>query len=143
MDWPAFLTRKNPPRKSMPIVEQKASLSGSVVAYGHTGNVTPLQHITRDEADVLLIKDVALFEAGVSRYVRTTINDNQFSALVCFAFNVGLKAFANSTLLNLLNRGWTSQVPAQLMRWTKARGVELPGLVTRRKAEAELWNRKV
>lgn len=37
MDWPAFLTRKNPPRKSMQVVEQKASLSGSVVAYAQVG----------------------------------------------------------------------------------------------------------
>lgn len=112
------------------------------IGHGHTGNVTPLQQITMQEAQQLLVKDVTRFEDGVSRYVSVSLNENQFSALVCFAFNIGLGAFAGSTLLNLLNRGWTTQVPAQLMRWTKARGVELPGLVARRRAEAELWNRK-
>lgn len=113
------------------------------IGYGHTGNVTPLQHITAQEAQQLLIKDVARFEDGVSRYVGVKLNENQFSVLVCFAFNIGLSAFAGSTLLNLLNRRWYTQVPAQLMRWTKVRGVEVPGLVARRRAEAELWNRKV
>ncbi|MBY0429450.1 MAG: lysozyme [Alphaproteobacteria bacterium] len=113
------------------------------IGYGHTGDVTPLQVMTTDAAEQLLKKDVMRFEDGVSRYVCVPLNENQFSALVCFAFNVGLGAFAGSTLLSLLNRGWYTQVPAQLMRWTKARGVELPGLVARRRDEAELWNRKV
>lgn len=112
------------------------------IGYGHTGNVMPLQQITVDAAEQLLKQDVMRFEDGVAHAVRVPLNDNQFSALVCFAFNVGMGAFAGSTLLNLLNRKWYSQVPAQLMRWTRARGVELPGLVARRRDEAELWNRK-
>jgi lysozyme len=60
--------------------------------------------------------------------------------LVSFAFNVGIGAFNGSTLLKLLNQGEVHQVPIQLMRWTKAGGKELTGLVVRRKAEADLWN---
>lgn len=71
------------------------------------------------------------------------VNDNQFSALVCFAFNVGLYAFSRSSLLHLLNRGWYAQVPAQLMRWTKAGGKEWDGLVRRRRDECALWSRGV
>lgn len=112
------------------------------IGYGHTGDVRPLQQITQQEAERLLAKDVQRFEAVVEQSVRVPLTDNQFSALVCFAFNVGTQAFASSTLLNLLNRRWYVQVPAQLMRWTHANGVELPGLVARRAAEAELWNRK-
>lgn len=139
MDWPAFLTRKPKMRSE---VSQKASASGPVVAYGHTGDVKPLQQITKQEAERLLAKDVQRFETVVEQSVRVPLTDNQFSALVCFAFNVGTRAFANSSLLNLLNRKWYAQVPAQLMRWTHANGNELPGLVARRSAEAELWNRK-
>ncbi len=69
------------------------------------------------------------------------LNDNQFAALVCFAFNVGAENLANSTLRRLLQRGWYEQVPAQLMRWNKARGEALGGLTRRRAAEAQLWNR--
>lgn len=112
------------------------------IGYGHTKNVTPLQVITSDGAEQLLKTDVETYEIGVGQLVRVPLNDNQFSALVCFAFNIGLRAFSGSTLLSLLDRYWYTQVPAQLMRWTKAHGVELPGLVARRRAEAELWNRK-
>ncbi len=112
------------------------------IGYGHTGHVNPSQQITIEEAEQLLREDVARFETGVSRYVRVPLNENQFSALVCFAFNVGLEAFAKSTLLNLLNRKWYTQVPAQLMRWSYAGGKQLRGLVARRQDEADLWNRK-
>jgi lysozyme len=112
------------------------------IGYGHTGDVKPQQHITNSEAEQLLKRDVERFEVGISNYVRVPLNDNQFSALVCFTFNIGLEAFAKSTLLSLLNRRWYEQVPAQLMRWTNAKGHELSGLVTRRRAEAALWNKK-
>ncbi len=110
--------------------------------YGHTGNVMPSQCITVEEAERLLGLDVARFEAEVTRCVRVPLNDNQFSALVCFVFNVGCGAFSGSTLLDLLNRGWMSQVPAQLMRWTHVKGITTQGLVARRRDEATLWNRK-
>ncbi len=112
------------------------------IGYGHTGDVRPLQRITREEAERLLARDVMRFETVVEQTVRVPLTDNQFAALVCFSFNVGTQAFLNSTLLNLLNRKWYAQVPAQMMRWTHANGSELPGLVARRRAEAELWNRK-
>lgn len=112
------------------------------IGFGHTGNVNPSQQITLQEAEQLLRDDVARFELGVSRYVRVPLSSNQFSALVCFAFNVGLEAFAKSTLLNLLNRKWYTQVPVQLMRWSYVHGIQLRGLLARRNDEAELWNRK-
>lgn len=112
------------------------------IGYGHTGDVKPLQQITIEEAERLLQKDVARFERCINHSVLIPLTSNQFSALVCFAFNIGAEAFLRSTLLNLLNRGWYEQVPAQLMRWTMSRGVELPGLITRRKDEAALWNKE-
>lgn len=110
------------------------------IGYGHTGDVRPLQTITQEDAERLLCNDLARFETGISQIVQVPLSDNQFSALVCFAFNIGLAAFASSTLVSLLNRKWYGQVPAQLMRWTHARGVELPGLAARRRDEAALWN---
>lgn len=110
------------------------------IGYGHTGDVKPGQVISAAQADALLKKDVARFEKGVAGLVTKPLRDNQFAALVCFSFNVGLRAFANSTLLNLLNRGWYEQVPAQLLRWTTAQGRELSGLLRRRQDEAQLWN---
>jgi lysozyme len=110
------------------------------IGYGHTRTVRSGQKITSDQADQLLNDDLRLVERAVQRLVSVPLNDNQFSALVGFAYNVGIANFERSTLLTLLNRGWYEQVPAQLMRWNRAGGEPLGGLSRRRAAEARLWN---
>ncbi len=95
--------------------------------------------ITKNEAEILLIDDVRKFSAGVDSLINVELNDTRFCALVSFAFNVGLGAFKNSTLLKLLNLNEQEQVPAQLLRWSKSNGKELAGLKKRREAESALW----
>jgi GH24 family phage-related lysozyme (muramidase) len=72
------------------------------------------------------------------------LNQNQNDALVSFVYNVGDGNFQKSTLLRLLNQGNYAAVPAELKKWTKARQngqlIDLPGLVRRRAAEAELFS---
>ncbi|MGB9154217.1 MAG: lysozyme [Alphaproteobacteria bacterium] len=111
------------------------------IGYGHTRTVRSGMQITQAQADQLLDEDLRLFERAVSRLVSVPLSDNQFSALVCFSFNVGAGNFESSTLLKLLNRGWYEQVPAQLMRWNRANGEVFGGLARRRAAESRLWNR--
>jgi lysozyme len=111
------------------------------IGYGHTRTVRGGMVITEAQADQLLDEDLTLFERAVARLVAVPLSDNQFSALVCFAFNVGVGNLENSTLLKLLNRGWYEQVPAQLMRWNRVNGEVFGGLARRRAAEARLWNR--
>lgn len=113
------------------------------IGFGHTRTVRAGMKITADQADVLLDEDLRLVERAVQRIVTVPLNDNQFSALVSFAFNVGIGNFEQSTLLRLLNRGWYEQVPAQLMRWNRASGEVLGGLSRRRAAEGRLWNTPV
>lgn len=110
------------------------------IGYGHTRGVRPGDKIDAEKACQLLDDDCRIFERAVAELVQVDLNANQFSALVCFTFNVGQEAFARSTLLNLLNRGWYQQVPVQLQRWTKVAGKTLPGLIARRRDEAALWN---
>lgn len=111
------------------------------VGYGHTRGVMDGMTITAQEAEELLQDDLRMIERAVCRLVRVKLSDNQFSALVCFAFNVGVGSFERSTLLRLLNRGWYDQVPAQLLRWNRAGGEALGGLTRRRIAEGQLWKR--
>ena len=113
------------------------------IGYGHTRTVRSGQQITQAQADLLLDEDLSLVERAISRLVTVPLNDNQFSALVCFAFNVGTGNFESSTLLKLLNRGWYEQVPAQLMRWNRAGGEVFGGLSRRRAAESRLWNKSL
>ena len=114
------------------------------IGYGHTamaGSPQPYQGqvITAAEAENILLKDLAQYEAAVENNVNVKLNDNQFAALVSFAFNVGIGAFKNSTLLKKLNQGDFNAVPTELMKWTKAGGKKLQGLVNRRRAEGYLW----
>lgn len=110
------------------------------IGYGHTRTVRAGMRITREQAAQLLDDDLNLIERAVQRLVRVPLNDNQFAALVSFAYNVGITNLERSTMLQLLNRGWYEQVPAQLMRWNKVNGEVLGGLSRRRAAEARLWN---
>lgn len=113
------------------------------IGYGHTKTTQKDMVITKEQAEDLLKKDLEYFEKEVSRLVTVPLNENEFSALVCFTFNVGVGNLEGSTLLRLLNRGWYEQVPAQFMRWNKSNGQELGGLSRRRSAEARLWNTRV
>ena len=101
--------------------------------------VSPGEVITKPEAMARFDRDLVKFENAVDRLVKVPLTQNQFDALVSFTFNVGEGALSKSTLLKKLNRGEYAAVPAELMKWTKGGGKELPGLVRRRRAEAAMW----
>jgi lysozyme len=114
------------------------------IGYGHTSmagapEVRPGMVITAEEAEQILARDVDVFARGVRKAVTTKISDEQFSALVSFAYNVGLGNFAKSSVLAAVNRDDFDAVPRRLQLWTKAGGRVLPGLVRRRAAEAALF----
>ena len=110
------------------------------IGYGHTGNdVQPGLTITQEQASALLLQDVASAVAAVNRLVTVPLTQNQFDALVDFTFNVGQGNLASSTLLRELNAGNTAGAAAQFLVWVYAGGVQLPGLVKRRQAEAALF----
>jgi len=111
------------------------------VGYGSTGeHVYPGQHITEEEAEELLRKDLWRFEDAVSCQVKVPLSDNEYSALVSFCFNVGCGAFQESTLLQRLNAGEPKGrvISEELPRWNKGGGGVLEGLTRRREAEVAL-----
>jgi len=108
------------------------------IGYGHTYLVNINDPaITEEEADRLLAQDLKLYEKPVSEMVKVPINQNQFDALVSFAFNLGTAALRGSTLLKKLNAG--QPCAAEFDRWIFAAGKALPGLVRRRAAERRLF----
>lgn len=113
------------------------------IGYGHTKDVKKGMRITRDEAEQLLADDLKGAAADVEKLIKVELGDNQFAALVSFTFNVGSGNLAGSTLRKLLNVGDYDAVPAQMMRWNKAKQggklVEMAGLTRRRVAEGALW----
>ena len=78
-------------------------------------------------------------EEAVLRNVAVKLNENQFSALVSFVYNLGEGAFASSTLLKKLNRQKYLDVPEQILRWHRVGSRPYKGLIRRRAAEAELF----
>ncbi len=110
------------------------------IGYGHTGGVTPDETITQEQADALLAEDLQKFEQGVNGLCARPLTSNQFSALVSFAYNVGLGALAGSTLMRLVNAGNFKEAAAQFSSWVYAGGQAMEGLVRRRAAEAALFS---
>lgn len=108
------------------------------IGYGHTGkDVKPNQTITKKKAISLLKKDLARFERHVQSYNYIyEWTDNEFSALVSFAFNIG-----NIDQLTAYGKRTRSQIRKAMLLYVKANGKTLPGLVKRRKAELKLFNR--
>lgn len=96
--------------------------------------------ISEVQAENILKYILTRFESGVNRYVQREINQNQFDALVSFAYNVGLGALQKSTLLKRINSNpLDSDIRFQFSRWNKANGRVLRGLTRRRKEEADLY----
>ena len=95
--------------------------------------------ITTDEATLLLRSDLLKACRGVESLVKTPISDNQFAALVSFAFNAGLANLAKSTLLRLVNEQKFTAASQEFAKWNKAGGKVLKGLTRRRAAEAQLF----
>lgn len=114
------------------------------IGYGHTsaaGNPKVFRGmvVSPESAERILMDDVTQFAMGVEQLVIVNLNDNQFGALVSFAFNVGLGAFKGSSVLARVNNRQFAEVPARLNLWVKDNGKVLKGLVRRRKAEGALF----
>lgn len=96
--------------------------------------------VTEKQATEMLKTMLVGFEKAVDTYCIDTINQNQFDALVSFAYNVGTNALKNSTLLKKLNVNANDPtIKDEFMKWVKAGGKTLKGLVTRRAEEAEIY----
>lgn len=107
------------------------------IGYGHYGtDVKAGQTITDEEATMLLIADCNRFVSHVNRYMDIyNFNQNQFDALVSFAFNIG-------NIKTLTNNGTRTieEISTNILAYCKSNGVTLQGLVNRRKAEQQLFN---
>lgn len=114
------------------------------IGYGHTDAAGPPKvsvgmTVTKKEAEDILRSDLRSVEKHVSDLVESPLNQNQFDALVSFAFNVGCGALARSTALKRLNAGDYDGCAEALLMWNKGGGRVLNGLVRRRKAERLLF----
>lgn len=88
---------------------------------------------TKEEVDAILGFDLTRFEQGVATLCpASTSNQGHFDALVSFAFNVGLGSLQKSTLRMKYNRGEYAAAAEEFLKWAKAGGKVLQGLLKRR-----------
>lgn len=112
------------------------------IGYGHTKGVKRGMSITNVQALSYLKSDVLIISTVVAALIKVRVTQNQFDALVSFAFNVGTYNFSESTLLKKINSGLAlGSIAAEFGRWVYANGEILTGLVKRREAERELFLR--
>lgn len=104
------------------------------IGYGHTGGVRAGQVISQGFAEELLKADLTKFERNVTRYTPFEMSQNQFDALVSFAFNCGV-----GNLKKLVSGRTPAQVAAKIPGYNKAGGRVLAGLTRRRQAERALF----
>ena len=94
--------------------------------------------LTKEQARILMQNVLSVsFEPAINRLL-PTVSQNQYDALVCFAYNVGTGNLASSTLLKKLKAG--EPCSAEFLRWNKAGGKELAGLTKRRQDEKALFD---
>lgn len=109
------------------------------IGYGRTTNVKEGDTCTQEQADIWFEEEYRRFKNNVKKLVKVSINANQLGALTSFAYNCGIGALQESTLLRKLNRGDFSGASNEFLRWNKAGGKELAGLTKRRKAEQKMF----
>lgn len=116
------------------------------IGYGNTfypsGKKVTMQDkpITQATAMWMLKETANKFAQDVDRLVTSNITQNQFNALVSFAFNLGSAALGRSTLLRKVNLNpKDTSITQEFMKWNKAGGRVLSGLTKRRAEEAALY----
>lgn len=113
-------------------------VNGYSIGYGHhSADIVKGQKITQEEADAFLVKDVAKFEKAVNG-LKYDFNQNQFDALVDFAYNCGA---GNLLRLTANNTRTIKEISYKIPAYCKAGGVALAGLLNRRRAEQALFNK--
>ncbi|MBC6698874.1 lysozyme [Hymenobacter puniceus] len=115
----------------------------ATIGVGHTGpDVLARMSITREQSQMLLSQDLARFEAAVNRVVTVPLTQNQFNALVSFAFNLGEAALAKSSLVRYVN-STAVRDPAALKNyfriWRNVNGKPSAAIEARRLREAALF----
>jgi lysozyme len=117
------------------------TIGWGTTVYPNGRRVRPGDTCTTQQAEEYLANYVAALEKRVFGMIRVPVTQNQFDALVSFAYNVGEgeKGFLGSTLLRLLNAGDYAGAAGQFRRWNIANGKEDKGLINRRASERDLF----
>lgn len=105
------------------------------LGYGETKGVKMGDTTTPERALVQLLTSIGEHAEGIKQCILVPLFQHEFDAYLSLAYNIGVGAFCNSTLVKLLHQGQYVEACKQILRWDKAGGRTLRGLTTRRQAE--------
>ena len=109
------------------------------IGWGHTKGVRMGQHITREQAEDMLVEDIAPIERLLNA-LGINFRQCQFDALVSWIFNLGEGNFKQSTLLKkIMANAKDEEISDEIVKWVYAGKEPLPGLMNRRVMEATLF----
>jgi lysozyme len=98
------------------------------------------KQITRVQAFEMFKHIADKFASKVSKLVTSPLNQNQFNALVSLAYNIGIAAFTNSTLLKKVNINHNDKsIELEFLKWNKVNKKEVAGLTRRRLYESKVY----
>src|SRR6476646_11562775 len=104
--------------------------------FGSTGPDVKLgDKITPPKALARALNDISKFEGAIKQCVTVPLHQYEYDAYVSMTYNIGAKAFCDSTLVKKLNAGDYEGACTEIKRWNKQAGKVLPGLTNRREAE--------
>lgn len=113
------------------------------IGYGHTLTARDGAEVSEADAEALLMYDLIAVAHAVNEHSYTPLTQNQFDALCCFAFNVGIDNFRRSSVLRRVNEGQLLQAACAMEMWRKAdfegERIVIDALVRRRSAEKTLF----
>ncbi|HRD47770.1 MAG TPA: lysozyme, partial [Caulobacter sp.] len=113
------------------------------IGYGHTLTAREGAEVSEADAEALLMYDLINVAHVVNEHSYTPLTQNQFDALCCFAFNVGVDNFRRSSVLRRVNEGQLLQAACAMEMWRKAdfegERIVIDALVRRRSAEKTLF----
>ena len=113
------------------------------IGFGHTLTAREGAQVSEQDAEALLLYDLIAVAHVVNEHTFTPLTQNQFDALCCFAFNIGLDGFKRSSVLRRVNEGSLLQAACAMEMWRKAdfegERIVVDALVRRRSAEKTLF----
>jgi lysozyme len=112
-----------------------------LIGYGHKATAREGMVITEDKAIELRKSDLVDVEQAIQRLVSVNLNENQFSAISCFAYNMGTGNLASSTLLKKLNQADYEGAANEFWKWRRIGPDISQHLVDRREKETALFRR--
>jgi len=141
--WVAIATAAIGGAEGLRTVAYLDPVSIPTACFGETLGVEMGQVYTVEQCKEMLGNRLEEFGRGVDSCTKVALPPYRKAALVSFAYNVGVANYCQSTLVRKLNAGDTVGACNELSKWTKARGITLPGLVTRREQERLMCMREL